>query len=75
MHDMSNTRNGAALLIVLFFGFWTGVLRAQSTNASVSCRVTDDSPELTVLREILHVYPAHVKKTLALALLSGRFRG
>ena len=26
-----------------------------------------------VLREILHVYPAHVKKALALALLSGNF--
>lgn len=26
-----------------------------------------------VLREILHVYPAHVKKALAMTLLSGKF--
>ena len=26
-----------------------------------------------VLREVLHVYPAHVKKALAMALLSGKF--
>jgi hypothetical protein len=26
-----------------------------------------------VLREILHVYPSHVKKALAMALLSGKF--
>ena len=29
---------------------------------------TDD-----LLREVLHVYPAHVKKALAMALLSGKF--
>jgi hypothetical protein len=32
----------------------------------------DEGTTGDVLREILHVYPAHVKKALALALLSGR---
>jgi hypothetical protein len=33
----------------------------------------DEGTTGDVLREILHVYPAHVKKALALALLSGKF--
>ncbi len=35
----------------------------------------DEGTTGDVFREILHVYDAHVKKALALALLSGRFRG
>src|SRR6266481_6101349 len=48
MPDMSYTRNGTALLIVLFFGSCTGDLRAQSTNASISGRVTDPSKAVIV---------------------------
>lgn len=33
----------------------------------------DEGTTCDVLREILHLYPAHVKKALALALLSGKF--
>jgi hypothetical protein len=33
----------------------------------------DEGTTGAVLREILHVYPAHVKKALAMALLSGNF--
>lgn len=33
----------------------------------------DESATSDLLREILHVYPAHVKKALAMALLSGKF--
>jgi hypothetical protein len=33
----------------------------------------DEGATGDVLREILHVYPAHVKKALAMALLAGKF--
>jgi hypothetical protein len=33
----------------------------------------DEAMSGDVLREILHVYPAHVKKVIALALLVGKF--
>lgn len=33
----------------------------------------DEGTASDVLGEILHVYPAHVKKALAIALLSGKF--
>src|SRR5690242_19774099 len=33
----------AAVLVILLLASWRGVLRAQSTNASVSGRVTDPS--------------------------------
>jgi hypothetical protein len=33
----------------------------------------DEGTTGDVLREILHVYPAHVKKALAMALLAGKF--
>jgi hypothetical protein len=32
----------------------------------------DEGTTCEVLREVLDVYPAHVKKTLAMALLSGK---
>jgi hypothetical protein len=35
----------------------------------------DEGTTSDLLGEILHAYPAHVKKALAMALLSGRFRG
>jgi hypothetical protein len=33
----------------------------------------DEGTTGDVLREILHVYPEHVKKALAMALLAGKF--
>lgn len=33
----------------------------------------DDGATCDVLREVLHVYPAHVKKALGMALLAGKF--
>ena len=33
----------------------------------------DEGTSSDILREVLHVYPAHVKKPLAMALLSGKF--
>jgi len=48
MPDMPYMRNGAALVIVLFFGSCTGVLRAQSTNGSIAGRVTDPSKAVII---------------------------
>jgi hypothetical protein len=49
-----------------------GVLEAASTRLR-SGRGWDEGATADVLNEVLHVYPEHVKKALALALLSGRF--
>lgn len=49
-----------------------GVLEAAAVNLR-SGRGWEEGTTSDVLGEILHVYPAHVKKTLAMALLSGKF--
>jgi len=49
-----------------------GVLEAAATRLRTG-QGWDEGTTGDVLREILHVYPAHVKKALALALLSGKF--
>ena len=49
-----------------------GVLEAAAA-ALRSGRGWDEGTTGDVLREILHVYPAHVKKALSMALLSGKF--
>jgi len=48
-----------------------GVLEAAAA-ALRSGRGWDEDTTGDVLREILHVYPAHVKKALAMALLAGK---
>jgi hypothetical protein len=49
-----------------------GVLEAVAMRLR-SGQGWDEGTTGDVLREILHVYPAHVKKALAMALLSGKF--
>jgi hypothetical protein len=49
-----------------------GVLEAAATRLRTG-QCWDEGTTGDVLREILHVYPAHVKKALALALLAGNF--
>jgi hypothetical protein len=49
-----------------------GVLEATATRLR-SGLGWDEGTMGDVLREILHVYPAHVKKALAMAQLSGTF--
>src|SRR5689334_16703582 len=48
-----------------------GVLEAAATRLR-SGQGWDEGTTGDVLREIMHVYPAHVKKALAMALLSGK---
>jgi hypothetical protein len=49
-----------------------GVLEAAAVSLR-SSQGWDEGTAGDVLREILHVNPAHVKKALVLALLSGKF--
>lgn len=49
-----------------------GVLEFGATKLR-SCEGWEEGTTGDVLREILHVYPAHVKKALALALMMGKF--
>jgi hypothetical protein len=49
-----------------------GVLELAATRLRTG-QGWDEGTTGDVLREIMHVYPAHVKKALAIALLSGRF--
>lgn len=49
-----------------------GVLELAATRLRTG-QGWDEGVTGDVLREILHVYPAHVKKALGLALLSGKF--
>jgi hypothetical protein len=49
-----------------------GVLEAAATRLRTG-QDWDEGTTGDLLREILRVYPAHVKKALALALLSGKF--
>ena len=49
-----------------------GVLDAAAARLRTG-RGWDESATADVLDEVLHVYPQHVKKALALALLSGKF--
>ncbi len=49
-----------------------GVLEAAATRLRTG-QGWDEGTTGDVLREILHVYPAHVKKVLAMALLSAKF--
>lgn len=48
-----------------------GVLEAAATRLRTG-QGWDEDATGNVLREILHVYPAHVKKALPMALLSGK---
>lgn len=49
-----------------------GVLEAAATRLRTG-QGWDEGTTGDLLREILHVYPAHVKKALALALMSRKF--
>jgi len=49
-----------------------GVLELAATKLRAG-NGWDEGTTGDVLREILHVYHAHVKKALAMALLSGKF--
>lgn len=49
-----------------------GVLEAAATRLRTG-QGWDEGTTGDVLREILHVYAAHVKKALAITLLSGKF--
>ena len=49
-----------------------GVLEAAAAKLR-SGQGWDEGATGDVLREILHVYPAHAKKALAVALMSGKF--
>lgn len=49
-----------------------GVLEAAAVSLR-SGRGWQESTTFDVIGEILHAYPAHVKKALAMALLSGKF--
>jgi hypothetical protein len=49
-----------------------GVLEATAARLRTG-QGWDEGTTCEVLREVLHVYPAHVKKALAMALLSGKF--
>ena len=49
-----------------------GVLEAAATRLRTG-QGWDEGTTADILGEILHVYPAHVKQALGLALLSGKF--
>ena len=49
-----------------------GVLELAATKLRTG-NGWDEGTTGDVLREVLHVYPAHVKKALAMALLAGKF--
>ena len=75
------TEDAEAVHIAWFNGTSEQLLRELQLSGALELAATrlrsgqrwDEGTTGDVLREVLHLYPAHVKKALALALLSGKF--